>query len=96
VLKQFDDNQIELVCREMSAFRWSPEPIQKQVLEELSELLTQSSTSALGGMAYARAPSRWQRAARRPSSIIGAWDRAADSLDVIKEIGEMEGRRSTT
>jgi flagellar motor switch protein FliG len=93
VLKQFDDNQTELVCREMSAFRMVPEPIQKQVLEELGELLTKGSTAALGGIAYARRTLEMAKGGTKAMSIIGRVGEGGGSVDVIKEIGEMEGRQ---
>jgi flagellar motor switch protein FliG len=93
VLKQFDDAEIELLCREMSAFQMIPEAIQKQVLEELSDILAQSSTSALGGLDYARRTLEIAKGGYKASSIIGRVGPIGNSVDVIKDISEMEGRQ---
>jgi len=93
VLRQFDDAEIELVCREMSAFKMVSEPVQKQVLEELGELLTRSSKAALGGIAYARRALELAKGGSRAKSIMGRVWEGGGSVDVIKEIGEMEGRQ---
>lgn len=93
VLKQFDDAGIELLCREMSNFTMIPEALQKQVLEELSGILTQGSASALGGLEYARRALEIAKGGPKASSIIGRVGPTSNSVDVIKEIGEMEGRQ---
>jgi flagellar motor switch protein FliG len=93
VLKQFEDAEIELLCREMSMFPMISGAVQKQVLEELSSLLAQSSTSALGGLAYARRTLEIAKGGYKASSIIGRVGPVGDSVDVIKDISEMEGRQ---
>jgi flagellar motor switch protein FliG len=93
VLKQFEDADVELLCREMSSFSIIPEALQKQVIEELSGILAQSSTSALGGLAYARRTLEIAKGGTKASSIIERVGPAGSSADVIKEISEMEGRQ---
>jgi flagellar motor switch protein FliG len=93
VLKQFDDAETELLCREMSTFPMISEAIQKQVVEEMATLLTQSATSALGGLAYARRTLEMAKGGYKASSIIGRVGPAGDSVEIIKDISEMEGRQ---
>src|SRR5436190_23902873 len=54
VLRQFDDPEIELICREMSTFTVVPTEVQKLSLEEFAGLIGKSVGSALGGLAYAQ------------------------------------------
>jgi flagellar motor switch protein FliG len=93
LLKQFDDAETEALCREMANFSVVPEAIQKQVLEELSGILNESSTSALGGLAYARRALELAKGGPKASSIIGRVGPGGDSPDVMRDIGEMEGRQ---
>lgn len=93
VLKQFEDTDVELLCREMSAYPVVSESIQRQVLEELSTLLSQSSNAALGGIAYARRTLEIAKGEYKASSIIGRVGPIGDSVEVLKDIGEMEGRQ---
>ena len=65
VLKQFDDATIELLCREMSTFPIVTQAVQKQVMEEFSSVVSQSFTSALGGLSYATRPRRSSIASAR-------------------------------
>ena len=93
ILKQFDDTEIELLCREMASYTMVPDAIQKQVVEELSKLLEQSSGSALGGMAYAQRTLEIAKGGNKASSIMGRMGPVGNSVDVIKDISEMEGRQ---
>lgn len=93
VLKQFEDPDIELLCREMSTFTMVPEQTQKQVLEEFSSILTTSVTSALGGLPYAQRTLEIAKGDYKASAIIGRVGPAGTSVEVIKDISEMEGRQ---
>jgi flagellar motor switch protein FliG len=93
VLRQFDDTEIELLCREMSTLSMIPHAVQKQVLEEFSGVLAQSANSALGGLAYAQRALEIAKGDYKASSIIGRVGPVGTSIDVIKDISEMEGRQ---
>jgi len=54
VLRQFDDAEIELICREMSTITVVPSEVQRLSMEEFSPLVAKSVGSALGGLAYAQ------------------------------------------
>jgi flagellar motor switch protein FliG len=93
VLRQFDDGQIELLCREMSTLTIIPGPAQKLVLEEFSTLVAQSAGSALGGLGYAQRTLEIAKGDYKASAIIGRVGPVGSSIDVIKDISEMEGRQ---
>jgi flagellar motor switch protein FliG len=93
VLKQFEDQQIELLCREMSTFPIIPQAVQKQALEEFSGVVSQSYTSSLGGLAYAQRTLEIAKGDYKASSIIDRVGPVGTSVDVIKDISEMEGRQ---
>jgi flagellar motor switch protein FliG len=93
VLRHFDDGEIELLCREMSAFTIIPTAAQKQAVEEFSALVAQSAGSALGGLAYAQRTLEIAKGDYRASAIIGRVGPVGNSVDIIKDISEMEGRQ---
>ena len=93
VLRQFDDAEIELLCREMSTLAMIPHSVQKQALEEFSGVLAQSANSSLGGLAYAQKALEIAKGDYKASSIIGRVGPVGTSVDVIKDISEMEGRQ---
>jgi flagellar motor switch protein FliG len=93
VLRQFDDTEIELLCREMSTLSVISHSLQKQVIEELSGVLTQGASCALGGLAYAQRALEIAKGDYKASSIIGRVGPVGTSVDVIKDISEMEGRQ---
>jgi flagellar motor switch protein FliG len=93
VLRQFDDNEIELLCREMSTLSVIPHATQKLVLDEMAGVLTQGANCALGGLAYAQRALGIAKGDYKASSIIGRVGPVGTSVDVIKDISEMEGRQ---
>ncbi|HEY0967460.1 MAG TPA: flagellar motor switch protein FliG [Opitutaceae bacterium] len=93
VLKQFEDGEVELLCREMSLLPLVPQSVQKQAIEEFSGLLAQSCTSALGGISYAQRTLGIAKGDYKASAIIDRVGPVGTSVDVIKDISEMEGRQ---
>ena len=93
VLRQFDDAQIELLCREMSTLTIVPVAVQKQAMEEFSAVLAQGASSAMGGIAYAQRTLEIAKGDYKASAIIGRVGSVGPSVDVIKDISEMEARQ---
>lgn len=93
VLRQFDDAEIELICREMSTFTVVPSEVQRLSLEEFAGLIGKSMGSALGGLAYAQRTLEIAKGDYKASSIIGRVGPVGTSVEVIKDISEMEGRQ---
>ncbi len=93
VLRNFDDADIELLCREMSTFTFIPAEIQKLAFEEFSGLIAKSMGSALGGMGYAQRTLAIAKGDYKASAIMGRVGPVGTSVEVIKDIAEMEGRQ---
>jgi flagellar motor switch protein FliG len=93
ILKQFDDAEVELLCREMSGFTMVPEAVMKQALEEFTSVVAASVSSALGGLPYAQRTLEIAKGDYKASSIIGRVGPSGTSVEVIKDISEMEGRQ---
>ena len=93
VLRQFDDGEIEMLCREMSTFSIIPAPAKKQAMEEFSTLVAQSAGSSLGGLAYAQRTLEIAKGDYKANAIIGRVGPVGTSVEVIKDISEMEGRQ---
>ncbi len=93
VLKQFSDTEVELLCREMSAFSLVSAEIQRQALDEFSAVIGASLSAALGGLPYAQRTLEIAKGDYKASSIISRVGPAGTSVDVVKDIGEMEGRQ---
>ena len=93
VLRYFEDNEIEALCREMSQFTMVPEPTQKLAMEEFSSLVAGSVGSALGGLTFAQRTLEIAKGDYKASSIMGRVGPVTNSLDVISDIAEMEGRQ---
>ncbi len=93
VLKQFGDPEIEVLCREMSTLTIVSEAVQKLAIDEFASVVAQSANSALGGLAYAQRTLEIAKGDYKASAIIGRVGPVGTSIDVIKDISEMEGRQ---
>ena len=93
VLRQFDDTEIEGLCREMATYTIISSAMQKLALEEFSALVAQSAGSAIGGIGYAQRTLEIAKGDYKASAIIERVGPLPTSVDVISEIAEMEGRQ---
>jgi flagellar motor switch protein FliG len=94
VLRQFGDQEIEDLCREMTTITAVPSEVQKIAMEEFSPLIAKSVGSALGGLGYAQRTLEIAKGDYKASTIVGRLGPVAGtSVDVIKDISEMEGRQ---
>lgn len=93
VLRQFEDQEIEILCREMSAITIIAGAVQKQAIDEFSALVATSAGSALGGLSYAQRTLEIAKGDYKASAIVGRIGPVGTSIDVIKDISEMEGRQ---
>src|SRR5258708_3823016 len=71
VLRQFEDAEIELICREMWTFTVIPKEVQRLSLEEFSGLVASGISSALGGRSYAQRTLEIAKGDYKASSIMG-------------------------
>lgn len=93
ILRNFDDAEIELICREMSNFPMISDAVRKEALEEFAPVVGESCMSTLGGLTYAQRTLEIAKGDYKASSIIGRVGPTGTSVDVIKDISEMEGRQ---
>lgn len=93
VLRTFDDAEIEMLCREMSNYPMIPDTVKKSVLEEFSPLIGESCMSTMGGLPFAQKTLEIAKGDFKASSIIGRVGPTGNSVEVIKDISEMEGRQ---
>ena len=94
VLKHFDDVEIENLCREMAGFPMISQGVQQQAFEEFSSVVAGSVQSASGGINFAQRTLEIAKGGHKASAIISRVGPAAGtSMEVIKDISEMEGRQ---
>ncbi len=93
ILKTFDDTEIELIAREMSNYPMISDEVRKQVFDEFSPLIGESCMATMGGLPFAQRTLEIAKGDFKASSIIGRVGPTGSSLEVIKDISEMEGRQ---
>lgn len=93
VIRQFDDADVELICREMTQYAMVSEQLRQKVLEEFTPLIGESITSTIGGADYARRVLEIARGDYKAGAIFGRLGPSGNAIEVIKDIAEMEGRQ---
>ncbi len=93
IMKQFGDCEVEVLCREMTTFQVVSESVLKQSMEEFSSVVSASANSSLGGLAFAQRTLEIAKGDYKASAIIGRVGPVGNSVEVMAEIAEMEGRQ---
>ncbi len=90
ILRQFEDAEIEAICREMTHFQVVEPELQQVVIQEFSSLIMESYSSLTGGSSFARRTLELAKGDTKAASILERISPGGNSADCIKEIGEME------
>lgn len=93
VLKEFDDESIELICKEMTVISAVEESLQKAAVDEFSSFVLSSYGSLLGGPLYTRRALEIAKGDFKATSILERIAPTSNSAEVIKEIEQMEPRQ---
>jgi flagellar motor switch protein FliG len=93
VLRQFDDREIEALCREMAVFTIVPEELQRLAIEEFTGVVARGASSIFGGLSYAQRTLGIAKGDYKASSMMSHVGPVDTAVDVIKDIGEMEARQ---
>ncbi len=93
VLRQFDDSEIEIICREMAVYTMVSEGTRQKILEEFTPIIGESLTSTLGGIEVAKKSVEIARGGYKANAIMGRLGPSGSAVEVMSEISEMEGRQ---
>ena len=93
ILKQFEDEEIEVICKEMTQMTAIEEEVQKSAVEEFSSVILGSYSSLLGRPFYTRKALEIAKGDFKASSILERIAPSSNSAEVIKEIEQMEPRQ---
>lgn len=93
ILKEFDDESIEAICKEMTLLASIEESSQKASIEEFSSFILTSYSSLLGGPLYTRRALELAKGDFKATSILERIAPTSNSAEVIKEIEQMEPRQ---
>lgn len=93
VLKEFDDESIEIICKEMTNISSIETELQKAAVEEFSSFILSSYGALLGGPGYTRRALEIAKGDFKATSILERIAPTSNSAEVIKEIEQMEPRQ---
>ena len=93
ILRQFEDAEIEAICKEMTNFQVIDQAMQAEVVREFASVIGASAASMTGGAAFARRTLELAKGDSKAASILERIAPGSHSADGIKEIEEMEPRQ---
>lgn len=93
LIKHFDDQEIELVCREISSFALVDQKVQERVIEDFSDIIGESLGAILGGAGFARQTLELAKGDYKATNLLSRIAPVGNSMEVIAEISEMEPRQ---
>ncbi len=93
LLKHFNDQQVEAICREVSNFEIVTSELKAKVIAEFGEVIGTSLGSVMGGEAFARRTIELAKGEYKANALLGRVAPTHNTIDVVKEIGEMEPRQ---
>jgi len=93
LLKGFEDNEIETICREISNFSIVDEETQRKVVEEFSDIISGSLGSILGGARFAQRTLELAKGDYKAANLLSRIAPVGNSMEVIQEISDMEPRQ---
>jgi flagellar motor switch protein FliG len=93
VLRQFEDAEIEAICKEMTNFQVIDPQTQSEVTRDFASIIGAGATAVSGGAAFARRTIELAKGDSKAASMLEKIAPGSHSADGINEIGEMEPRQ---
>ena len=92
VMRSFENEQLELICREISALSFIEREVQQEVLKEFSAVVTEGVNAALGGVRFAQNTLEQAKGDYMATAILNRCAPGSRS-GAGEEIRAMEGRQ---
>ena len=93
MLRTFDDNNVETLCREISHINIVDQELKDQVLEEFASILGQSVGSVLGGPHITKKELEMSQGDHKASNILERILPGGSVSDLIQDMSSMEPRQ---
>lgn len=92
VMKDFENVQLEPICREMVAMPMIPGAVQRELMKEFADVVAEGASAILGGLTFAHAALDRAKGDYAASSILSRCE-ATNRSEANEEIRQMEGRQ---
>ncbi|BET66045.1 flagellar motor switch protein FliG [Opitutales bacterium ASA1] len=92
ILRQFEDAEIEAICKEMTNFQFIDPQTQREAMEEFIDVIGSNAAALTGGASFARRALELAKGDTKAASILEKIAPGSHSADGLKEIEEMEPR----
>lgn len=93
LMKNFDDDMVEDICKEVTKIPIVEKPMQKIIIEDFSEVIGESLSASLGGYAFAEKALSISKGSFRANTLLNRIAPVSETLDVMKDIKEMDPQK---
>lgn len=93
LMKSFDDELVEDICKEVTKIPIVEKPLQKMIIEDFSEVIGESISASLGGYGFAEKALSISKGSFRANTLLNRIAPVSETLDVMKDIKEMDPQK---
>tara|TARA_Y100000588_G_scaffold272504_1_gene288307 strand:+ start:266 stop:1288 length:1023 start_codon:yes stop_codon:yes gene_type:complete len=93
ILKNFEDHEIEMVCKEINKWSHVPRDLQEKIIEEFSEIIGDSMKESVGGFTFAREALEIARGEYKANTMLNRIEPGRSANNLMDGIDQLNARQ---
>ena len=93
ILKNFEDQEIEMVCKEINRWTHVPRDLQERILEEFSEIIGDSLKESVGGYDFAQRALEIARGDYKANTMLNRIEPGKSATNLMDGVDQLNARQ---
>ncbi len=93
ILKNFEDHEIEMVCKEINRWTHVPRDLQERILEEFSEIIGDSLKESVGGYDFAQRALEIARGDYKANTMLNRIEPGKSATNLMDGVDQLNARQ---
>jgi flagellar motor switch protein FliG len=93
ILKNFEDSEIEMVCKEINRWTHVPRDLQERILEEFSEIIGDSLKESVGGYDFAQRALEIARGDYKANTMLNRIEPGKSATNLMDGVDQLNSRQ---
>ena len=93
ILKNFEDGEIEMVCKEINKWSHVPRDLQEKILEEFSEIIGDSLKESVGGFRFAQEALEIARGDYKANTMLNRIEPGRSATNLMDGVDQLNARQ---
>ena len=93
ILKNFEDHEIEMVCKEINRWSHVPRDLQERILEEFSEIIGDSLKESVGGYDFAQRALEIARGDYKANTMLNRIEPGKSATNLMDGVDQLNARQ---